>query len=48
MAPHLGLTILIKMDIRRISDGKAVQLASEHEKGFVDDDEDAVEYYVSH
>ena len=33
----------------RISDvGKAVQLASEHEKGFVDYDEDAVEYYVSH
>ena len=33
----------------RISDvGKAVQLASEWEKDFVDDDEDAVEYYVSH
>jgi hypothetical protein len=33
----------------RISDvGKAVQLASEWEKDFLDDDEDAVEYYVSH
>ena len=33
----------------RISDvGKAVQLASEWEKDFVNDDEDAVEYYVSH
>ena len=33
----------------RISDvGKAVQLASEWEKDFVDDNEDSVEYYVSH
>lgn len=33
----------------RISDvGKAVQLASEWEKDFVNDNEDAVEYYVSH
>jgi hypothetical protein len=33
----------------RISDvGKAVKLASEWEKDFLDDDEDSVEYYVSH
>jgi hypothetical protein len=33
----------------RISDvGKAVQLASEWEKDFLDDGEDSVEYYVSH
>jgi len=33
----------------RISDvGKAVQLASEWEKDFLDDGEDALEYYVSH
>jgi len=28
--------------------GKAVQLASEWEKDFLDDGEDSVEYYVSH
>ena len=33
----------------RISDvGKAVQLASEWEKDFIEDDEEAVEYYVTH